>query len=262
MRTIALANQKGGVGKTATAQNLAAALSRQGHRVLAVDLDPQANLSMNAAIDLRSMRTSMYDVLVNDRPLVEVIHTSTQGFDVAVSTPVLVRAEAEMRNALGWVHRLTNILRQADDRYDICLIDTPPTIVALTVTALCAADAGVIVPFTGSPNAVAGLQLVAARVEELRAEVPHLRLLMALPNRLSMWKVEWRVLNRVAAQYPELHIADPIPRHADFVKAELAARSILDLAPNGRIARQFLRLADEVHARIQPDPVDALRLLA
>ena len=154
MKSIAIANQKGGVGKTITVQNLAAALSRTGKRVLVVDLDPQANLSMNAGLDLHTQRLSTFDVLVNNCPITTIIRHSDQGYDVAPSKPILARAEGEMKGKPGWVRQLRTSLNAVENVYDYCLFDTPPTIVFLTVNALVASNDGVIIPFLPAPNAV------------------------------------------------------------------------------------------------------------
>jgi chromosome partitioning protein len=248
VRSIAIANQKGGVGKTVTVQNLAAALGRAGKRVLVVDLDPQANLSMNAGIDLHAQPLSTYDVLVNDRPIMEIIRPSDQGYDVAPSKPILVRAEGEMKGRPGWVRRMRTALEPVERVYDYCLFDTPPTIVFLTVNALVAANSGVIIPFFPAPNAVAGMQLVLARMEELRPENDLLHVVACIPNRMERWRVELNVLEQVSRQYAHLPFTEPIPKHADFVKAELYRLSIFDLAPNGEVARNYLALAQRIMA--------------
>ena len=246
VKSIAIANQKGGVGKTVTVQNLAAALSRMGKRVLVVDLDPQANLSMNAGLDLHAQPLSTFDVLVNDRPITAIIRHSEQGYDVAPAKPILVRAEGEMKGKPGWVRRLRASLEPVENLYDYCLFDTPPTIVFLTVNALVAADAGVIIPFQPSPNAVAGMQLVLARMEELRPENTQLRVIACVPNRLQKWRVELDILEQVTTQYSHLPFVAPVPKHADFVKAELYRLSIFDLAPAGQVAQRYTQLAQRV----------------
>src|SRR5579859_5036326 len=126
-----------------------------------------------------------------------------------------------MKGKPGWVRRLRISLEPVRERYDYCLVDTPPTIVFLTVNALVAADAGVIIPFFPSPNALAGMQLVLARMEELRGENEALQVIACVPNRLERWRVERNVLDQVMQQYAHLPFAAPVPKHADFVKAEL-----------------------------------------
>ena len=248
MKSLAIANQKGGVGKTVTVQNLATALARMGKRVLVVDLDPQANLSMNAGLDLHAQQLSTFDVLVSDRPITEIIRHSEQGYDVAPSKPILVRAEGEMKGKPGWVRKLRTSLEAVENAYDYCLFDTPPTIVFLTVNALVAANHGVVIPFFPSPNAIAGMQLVLARIEELRPENELLRVVACVPNRIEKWRVEWNVLEQVTRQYAHLPFTTPVPKHADFVKAELYRLSIFDLAPNGEVARGYIDLAQRIMA--------------
>ena len=246
LRTIAIANQKGGVGKTVTVQNLAVALALLDQRVLVVDVDPQANLSLNSGIDLHSQKLSTFDVLVNNRGIAEVIRLSDQGYDIAPSKPILARAEGEMKGKPGWVRRLRTALAPIDAHYDYCLIDTPPTIVFLAVNALVASNAGVIIPFLPAPNAIAGMQLVMARMDELRPENDTLRVVACVPNRLERWRVEWKLLEQVKREYPALPFTEPIPKHADFVKAELYRVSVFDLAPRGAVAKAFLGLAQRL----------------
>src|SRR5919109_2284191 len=142
-RVIAFTNQKGGVAKTTTTLNLAAAFVERGHRVLCVDLDPQANLTMSQGIDPDSLEVSMYDVLVHRLSIREVIRK--REVDVACASIDLAGAEIAMSTMIGRERSLEKALKGLDDDYDFVCIDTPPSLGLLTINALTAADK-VIVP--------------------------------------------------------------------------------------------------------------------
>src|SRR5215210_7341193 len=142
-KVIAFANQKGGVAKTTTTLNLAAAFAEEGHRVLCVDMDPQGNLTMSQGIDPEGLDVSMFDVLVHDHPIREVIRHCE--IDVAVASIDLAGAEIAMSTKIGRERSLHKALRTVDGDYDFVCIDTPPSLGLLTINALTAADK-VIVP--------------------------------------------------------------------------------------------------------------------
>jgi chromosome partitioning protein len=142
-KVIAFANQKGGVAKTTTTLNLAAAFAEQGHRVLCVDMDPQGNLTMSQGIDPDTLEQSMFDVLVHDLSIREVIRR--REIDVACASIDLAGAEIAMSTKIGRERSLTKALLAVDDDYDWVFVDTPPSLGLLTVNALTAADQ-VIVP--------------------------------------------------------------------------------------------------------------------
>ena len=142
-RVIAFANQKGGVAKTTTTLNLAAAFAEEGHRVLCVDMDPQGNLTMSQGIDPDALELSMYDVLVHDASIREVIRR--REIDVACASIDLAGAELAMSMKIGRERSLEKALRADRDDYDFICIDTPPSLGLLTINALTAADK-VIVP--------------------------------------------------------------------------------------------------------------------
>src|SRR5262245_21889248 len=131
---LALANQKGGVAKTTTTLNLGVALRERGQRVLAIDLDPQSNLSMSQGIDIETLGTTMYDVLVRGEPLTSVLHA--REIDVAAAGIELAGAELALSSMIGRERSLERAIRPLRDLYDYILIDTPPSLGLLTINAM------------------------------------------------------------------------------------------------------------------------------
>ena len=137
-RVIAFANQKGGVAKTTTTLNLAAAFAEEGHRVLCVDMDPQGNLTMSQGIDPDTLEKSMYDVLVHRMPIRQVIRK--REIDIACASIDLAGAEIAMSTMIGRERSLQKALKEVADDYDFVFIDTPPSLGLLTINALTAAQ--------------------------------------------------------------------------------------------------------------------------
>ena len=151
----AVANQKGGVGKTTTTVNVGAYLAQWGQRVLVVDIDPQANATSCLGVDKRAVPLSMYDMLVRDTPLAQVVrHTGRDRLDLVPAAPALAGATVELISLPQWEYRLRRALGGLGssedggpgDRYDYVLIDCPPSLGILTVNGLTAAASGVIIP--------------------------------------------------------------------------------------------------------------------
>src|SRR6476659_3246394 len=153
-QVIAVANQKGGVAKTTTTLNLGVALAERGKRVLAVDLDPQSNLTMSQGIDPEDLDRTMFDVLVHKTPLEEVIQH--REIDVAASSIDLAGAELALSSMIGRERALQKAILPLRGSYDFVLVDTPPSLGLLTINALTAAD-GVIVPVQCEYLALRGL---------------------------------------------------------------------------------------------------------
>jgi chromosome partitioning protein len=184
-RVIAIANQKGGVGKTTCAINLGGALAALGHQVLCIDLDPQGNLSVGLGVDLNSVEHGMAQVMVeSDTPLASVIRkTKTRNLDVAPTTIDLSSAEVELMTAIGREMALRDKLT-ADviERYDDILIDCPPTLGLLTLNALVAAD-GVIIPVQTQYYALKGVAALLKIIKTVQQRLnPRLRVLGLLPT--------------------------------------------------------------------------------
>jgi chromosome partitioning protein len=164
-KVVAFANQKGGVAKTTTTLNLGVALQELGHRVLAVDMDPQGNLTMSLGLNPDSVRPSMFDVLVNGVSIEEALFH--QELDVVVSSIDLAAAEIALSSQIGRERALSKALLQVRDRYDYIVIDTPPSLGLLTINALTASDA-VIVPVQCEYLSLRGLAQLERTLELVR----------------------------------------------------------------------------------------------
>ena len=179
-RVLALANQKGGVAKTTSTVNLAAALVEAGRRVLVVDLDPQSNLTMSQGFDPEHLERSMYDVLVHKTPIEDIVQRSE--FDVAVSSIDLAGAELALSSMIGRERALDKALLPVRGDYDYVLIDTPPSLGLITINALTASD-GVIVPVQCEYLSLRGLVQLEATLQMIRENLnPRVAIVGILPD--------------------------------------------------------------------------------
>ncbi|WP_156028461.1 MFS transporter [Candidatus Solirubrobacter pratensis] len=244
-KVIAFANQKGGVAKTTTTLNLAAAFAEEGHRVLCVDMDPQGNLTMSQGIDPETLERSMFDVLVHDLPISEV--TRTCEVDVAVASIDLAGAEIAMSMKIGRERSLDRALKAVRDDYDFVCIDTPPSLGLLTVNALTAADK-VIVPVQCEYLSMRGLLQLQHTLSMIRENLnPNVDIAGILPT-----MVDTRTLHaKEAIEILEENFGDRvfgarIKKTVRFAEAPVKGMSVLKYDPTGAAADAYRRLAKEV----------------
>ena len=244
-KTIAFANQKGGVAKTTTTLNLAAAFAETGNRVLCVDMDPQGNLTMSQGIDPDGLDKSMYDVLVHQISIREVIRK--REIDVACASIDLAGAEIAMSTMIGRERSLEKALTPVQDDYDFICIDTPPSLGLLTINALTAADK-VIVPVQCEYLSMRGLLQLQNTLAMIRENLnPEVDIMGILPT-----MVDTRTLHaKEAIEILEENFGDRvfgarIKKTVRFAEAPVKGMSVLKYDPNGQAADSYRRLAKEV----------------
>ena len=250
-RIIAVVNQKGGVGKTTTAVNLAAALTEQGFRVLVCDFDPQANATSGLGVDKRKTKASSYDVVINGTPAEEaIVHTSYA--DVMPSSADLAGAGVELIDRPGREQQLKKALTPIRDRYDLILIDCPPSLELLTLNGLCACD-GILIPVQCEYYALEGLSDLMATMRAVKRKLnPSLEIFGVI---LTMFdgrtNFSAQVAQEVRRHFLGKVFATVIPRNVRLAEAPSHGVPILAYDRSSRGAEAYRKLGEEAAAKLR-----------
>lgn len=250
-RIIAIINQKGGVGKSTTAVNLAAALGEQNKKVLLVDFDPQGNSTSGLGIEKEDLEQCVYDALLNDVPVEELIHdTETKKVFVVPATIQLAGAEIELVSAMARETRLKELLAPVKDEFDFIFIDCPPSLGLLTINALTAADS-VLIPIQCEYYALEGvtkllesMRMVKSRINK---DLDTYGVLMTMYD--SRTSLSNQVVDEVRNYFGDKTFKTLIPRTVKLSEAPSFGMPVINYAPNNKGAKAYRELAKEVIRR-------------
>jgi chromosome partitioning protein len=244
-RVIAFANQKGGVAKTTTTLNLSVALAEKGYKVLAIDLDPQGNLTMSQGWNPDEIERSMFDVLVHRLPITEIIRTHE--IDVGVASIDLAGAELALSSMIGRERALEKALLEVRETYDFIMIDTPPSLGLLTINAFVVAT-GVIVPVQCEYLSLRGLVQLENTLTMIRENLnPQVSIQGILPTMFDKRLLHSReAVDILQENFGDLVLNTRIRKTVRYAEAPVKGQSVLKYDPTGEAANMYRELAKEV----------------
>ncbi len=250
---VAFFNQKGGTAKTTSTLNIGAALVERGRRVLTMDLDPQASLTMALGVDVTQLDLSVYDLLADERlPLADVVlQTGIAGLDLVPSHPDLAAAELELLNVLERERRLDEKLRQSQPLpYDFVLIDSPPALNILSINILVASSA-LVIPIEPHPLSLMVLRRLFETVDRVRRLNPRLEVVGFLPTKVHhSSRLAADMIETLKERFPELELLPPIPLSVKSAESIAENSSILQYMPRSSISIAYREVAAFVERRV------------
>lgn len=247
-RIIAIANQKGGVGKTTTAINLSASLAEKGRKVLAIDMDPQGNLSSGLGLDKNTIEGTIYDMIIGEAEVEEVIHKGTiENLDILPSNVDLSAVEIEMIDVENKEFIVKNAMQKVRDNYDYVIIDCPPSLSLLTVNAMTTADS-VLVPIQCEYYALEGLSQLIHTVELVKDRLNPILEIEGVVFTMydARTNLSLQVVENVKDNLEQNIYKTIIPRNIRLAEAPSYGTPINEYDPKSSGAESYMRLAEEV----------------